>query len=96
METLKNQILSTSRLQPMIQSLDLAKPGDETSKLMDDIRATFQVSPAPMTSMSAAAAAAPQVRKKLTATDEPVPVFNVSYTDSNPERAQKITTPWRR
>ncbi|MGA9472187.1 MAG: Wzz/FepE/Etk N-terminal domain-containing protein [Terriglobales bacterium] len=90
-ETLKNQILSTSRLQPMIQGLDLAKPGDETSKLMDDIRATFQVSPAPMTSMSAAAAAAPQVRKKLTATDEPVPVFNVSYTDSNPGRAQKIT-----
>jgi uncharacterized protein involved in exopolysaccharide biosynthesis len=89
-ETLKNQILSTSRLQPMIAGLDLAKPGDE-GKLMDDIRSTFQVSPAPMTSMSAAAAAAPQIRKKLTATDEPVPVFNVSYTDSDPTRAQKIT-----
>ena len=58
---------------------------------MEDIRSTFQVTPAPMTSMSAAAAAAPQIRKKLTATDEPVPVFNVSYTDSNPDRAQKIT-----
>ena len=90
-ETLKNQIMSNSRLQPMIQGLDLAKPGEE-AKLIEEIRApgNFQVNPASMTTMSAAAAAAPQVRKKLTASDEPVPIFNVSYNDSNPARAQKI------
>jgi len=88
-DTLKNTVLSNSRLQGVIQGLDLAKPGEE-GKLIEDIRAKFDVVPAPMTSMSAAAAAAPQLRKRLAATSEPVPVFNVSYSDSNPERAQKI------
>ena len=88
-DTLKNTVLSTSRLQSVVQGLDLAKPGEE-AKLIDDIRATFDVVPGQMTAMSAAAAAAPQVKKKLTATSEPVPIFNVSYSDSDPVRAQKI------
>ena len=88
-DTLKNTVLSTSRLQQVVQGLDLAKPGEE-GKLIDDIRAKFEVVPGQMTAMSAAAAAAPQVKKRLTATSEPVPIFNVSYSDSNPVRAQKI------
>ncbi len=88
-DTLKNTVLSNSRLQKVVQGLDLAKPGEE-AKLIEDIRAKFEVVPGQMTAMSAAAAAAPQVKKKLTATSEPVPIFNVSYSDSDPVRAQKI------
>jgi protein tyrosine kinase modulator len=88
-DTLKNTVLSTSRLQSVIEGLNLAKPADE-GKLIDDIRAKFDVVPGQMTAMSAAAAAAPQVKKRLTATSEPVPIFNVSYSDSDPVRAQKI------
>lgn len=88
-DTLKNRVLSTGRLQSLIQGLDLAKPGEE-GKLIEDIRTKFDVVPGQMTAMSAAAAAAPQVKKKLTATGEPVPIFNISYSDSDPVRAQKI------
>src|SRR6266566_5284843 len=44
-----------------------------------------------ITSMSAAASASPSGKKKKpSSTSEPVPGFNVSYTDSNAVRAQKI------
>lgn len=92
-QTLSQQVLRTNSLRPVIESLEsqnLAKPGEE-GKLMEQIRASMQVTPV-ITSMSAAASAPglAGAKKKPSPTDEPVPGFNVSYSDSKPERAQKI------
>jgi len=89
-QTLSQQVLSPSRLRPVIQSLNLVKP-DEENKLIEDIQHNMQVEPV-ITSMSAAATAGASgaKKKKPSSTQEPVPGFNVSYTDSNAARAQKI------
>jgi uncharacterized protein involved in exopolysaccharide biosynthesis len=87
-QTLSQEILSPTRLRHMIENLALAKPEDE-AKLVSDIQSNMQVEPV-ITSMSAAADAPGGRRKKSSVTDEPVPGFTVNYTDSNPDRAQKI------
>jgi uncharacterized protein involved in exopolysaccharide biosynthesis len=90
-QTLSQQVLSPSRLRPVIQSLALVKPDDE-NKLIDDIQHNMSVEPV-ITSMSAAAAAAGlsgAKKRKASATDVPLPGFNVNYTDSDATRAQKI------
>jgi uncharacterized protein involved in exopolysaccharide biosynthesis len=89
-QTLQQQVLSPSRLRPVIQSLNLVKP-DEEGKLIEDIQQNMRVEPV-ITSMSTAAAQAgtSDAKKETSATDEPVPGFNVVYTDSNAARAQKI------
>ena len=90
-QTLSQEVLSPSRLRPMIENLGLAKPDDE-NKLISEIQQNMSVEPV-VTSMSAAAAQAGisgAKKKKQSSTDEPVPGFNVNYTDSNPGRAQKI------
>jgi uncharacterized protein involved in exopolysaccharide biosynthesis len=86
-QTLSQQVLSPSRLRPVIESLALAKP-DEENKLIEDIQHNMSVEPV-ITSMSAAGLSATK-KKKPSATDEPVPGFNVNYTDSSAARAQKI------
>jgi len=86
-QTLSQQVLSPSRLRPVIQSLALAKP-DEENKLIEDIQHNMTVDPV-ITSMSAAGMAGAK-KKKPSAADEPVPGFIVNYTDSEPVRAQKI------
>src|SRR6266481_8036602 len=90
-QTLSQQVLSASRLRPMIQSLALVKPGEE-DKLIQEIQRPGSVTVEPViTSMSAAASASPSGKKKKpSSTSESVPGFNVSYTDSNAVRAQKI------
>lgn len=90
-QTLSQEVLSPSRLRPVIQSLALVKP-EEEGKLISEIQQNMQVEPV-ITSMSSAANAAGIAgakKRKLSATDEPVPGFNVYYSDSNPIRAQKI------
>jgi len=84
--TLQEQILSTSRLRPVVESLGIVKPEDE-GKLMEDIRANMTVTPV-ITSISSAAASG----KKPTpsANNEPLPGFYLGYTDNSPSRAQKI------
>jgi uncharacterized protein involved in exopolysaccharide biosynthesis len=86
-QTLSQQVLSPSRLRPVIQSLALAKP-DEENKLIEDIQHNMTVDPV-ITSMSAAGMAGAK-KKKPSASDEPVPGFIVNYSDSEPVRAQKI------
>jgi polysaccharide chain length determinant protein (PEP-CTERM system associated) len=86
-QTLSQQVLSPTRLRPMIQSLNLAKPGDE-AKLISDIQQNMTVEPV-ITSMSAASGAS-GAKKKPSAGSEPLPGFNVNYTDSDASRAQKI------
>ena len=98
-QTLAQQVLSPSRLRPMIQSLVLVKPDEpvivkpgEEDKVMQEIQRPGSVTVEPViTSMSAAASASPSGKKKKpSASSEPVPGFSVSYTDSNAVRAQKI------
>src|SRR6202521_1210363 len=90
-QTLQQQVTSPSRLRPVIQSLNLVKP-EEEGKLISDIQQNLSVQPV-ITSMSAAANAAGASgakKKKASASQEPLPGFNVEYTDSNAARAQKI------
>lgn len=90
-QTLGQLVLSPTRLRPVVQSLGLVKP-EEENKLISEIQANMTLEPV-ITSMSSAAAAAGlsgAKKKKPSVTDEPVPGFNVNYTDSNPVRAQKI------
>ena len=90
-DALQSRVLSANRLQRVILGLDLARPGEE-AKLMEDIRSKFEVVPT-MTPMSAVAAIEEENsngKKESSGIEEPVPVFMVRYTDSNPERAQKI------
>jgi uncharacterized protein involved in exopolysaccharide biosynthesis len=85
-QTLSQEVLSPTRLRPMIHNLALVKP-DEEGKLIGDIQQNMQVQPV-ITSMEQAGMASRKT--KLHATDEPVPGFNVTYTDSDAVRAQKI------
>jgi uncharacterized protein involved in exopolysaccharide biosynthesis len=55
--TLQQQMLSASRLRPVIQSLGLVKAGEE-GKLMEDIRSNITVTPV-ITSISQAASTTP-------------------------------------
>jgi uncharacterized protein involved in exopolysaccharide biosynthesis len=89
-QALSQQVLSPSRLRAVIQGLHLVKP-DEEGRLIEDIQQNMRVEPV-ITSMSAAAAQAgtSDAKKETSATDEPVPGFNVEYTDSNAARAQRI------
>ena len=90
-QTLSQEVMSPSRLRPVIQGLGLVKP-EEENKLMSEIQQNMTVEPV-ITSMSAAASGSGlsgAIKKKPAVTDEPVPGFNVNYSDSNPTRAQKI------
>jgi uncharacterized protein involved in exopolysaccharide biosynthesis len=86
-QTLSQQVMSPSRLRPVIQSLALVKPDDE-GKLISEIQQNMTVEPV-ITTMSAASSTGGK-KPKPSANSEPVPGFNVNYSDSNPERAQKI------
>lgn len=95
-QTLSQEIVSPAKLTPMIQTLALSNPtlikSEDESKLISSIQQNMTVEPV-ITSMSAAANAAGvsgAKKKKASSTDEPVPGFTVSYTDSNPLRAQKV------
>jgi polysaccharide chain length determinant protein (PEP-CTERM system associated) len=83
-QTLSQQVLSPTRLRPVIQTLNLGKSEDE-AKLISDIQQNMTVEPV-ITSMSAAGA--PGAKKKPG--NGPVPGFNVNYSDHDAARAQKI------
>jgi len=85
--SLQQRMLSGSRLRPVIQSLGLVKPGEE-SKLMEDIRNNMTVTPV-ITSISQATASAGK-KKPTSPTDEPLPGFYIGYTTSDPSKAQRI------
>src|SRR5258708_19626477 len=86
-QTVRQQGRSRSRVRPVIQSLALVKSDDE-NKLIEDIQHNMTVEPV-ITSMSTAGIAGAK-KKKASAADEPLPGFNVNYTDNEPVRAQKI------
>jgi uncharacterized protein involved in exopolysaccharide biosynthesis len=88
-QALSQKVLSPTLLRPVIHSLALVKPEDE-GKLVNEIQQNMQVEPV-ITSMSSAVASSPTAKtRRPNASNEPVPGFNVSYSDSDGVRAQKI------
>jgi uncharacterized protein involved in exopolysaccharide biosynthesis len=95
-QTLSQQVVSVSKLTPMLRQLEASNPNliksEDEAKIISSIQQTMTVAPV-ITSMSAAETAAGIAgakKKKASSTDEPVPGFTVSYSDSNPLRAQRI------
>lgn len=88
-QSLSQQVVSPARLRLMIDSLNLnfGRP-EEENKLISEIPQNTTVEPV-ITSLSAAGLSGAK-KKKPSATDEPVPGFTVTYTNSNAARAQKI------
>jgi len=83
---MEQEILSTARLKPMIERLDLAK-GDNVEALMSDIRTNINIHPMDADLAKTAAAAT----KKRSAPGTPdFAGFNVEYTAGNPRLAQQI------
>ena len=82
--TLQQQVLSQSRLQPMLERLGLAKPGQNVDDIIDKIRLSMAVEPV-VTDLSQIGTTKPKPGQS-----SPVPGFYVNYTDSNAREAQQI------
>ncbi len=88
-QSLEERVKSPSLLRPTLQSMGFVKP-EEQNKLIADIGQNMQVQPV-ITSMSAAVESAPSARaRRNAAASEPLPGFNVTYSDTDAARAQKI------
>lgn len=84
--TIQQRILSSTRLQPMLERLGLAKPGQNVEDLMDRIRQNMNIQPV-VTDLSQVGS---QVKRPNQSS--PVPGFTVNYTASNAREAQEICT----
>jgi len=82
--TLQQQVLSRDRLQPMLERLGLAKPGQDPDEVIERIRNNTAVQPV--------ATDLPEIGggKKKPGQSNPVPGFTVNYTASNARQAQLI------
>jgi polysaccharide chain length determinant protein (PEP-CTERM system associated) len=79
--TLKQQVLSRNRLQPMVDSLGLQKNGDSLDDVLDDIRKNVDVQPVDQASTAV---------KRKPGQSVDVPGFTVSYTAPVPRIAQQV------
>ena len=83
--TIQQQVLSPSRLRPMIDRLGLAKSGQNIDDIMDNIRLNMNIDPV-ITDLSMFGA------KKRPGQNSAVPGFYVTYTESTPHEAQQVCT----
>jgi polysaccharide chain length determinant protein (PEP-CTERM system associated) len=81
--TLEQQVLSQSRLQPMLERLGMVKSGQNVDDLIDGIRLNMTVEPV-VTDLSQIGGA------KKKGQSSPVPGFYVNYTAANPREAQQL------
>jgi polysaccharide chain length determinant protein (PEP-CTERM system associated) len=81
--TLQQQVLSQSRLQPMLERLGMARNGQNVDDLVDGIRMNMAVEPV-LTDLSQVGG----TKKK--GQGSPVPAFYVNYTARNPREAQQL------
>jgi polysaccharide chain length determinant protein (PEP-CTERM system associated) len=84
--TLQQQVLSQSRLQPVVERLYPGKSSQEVGEIVDTIRQNMAVEPV-VTDLSQIGG-----KKKPGAQGSPVPGFTVNYTASKPRAAQQICT----
>ena len=82
--TLQQQVLSQSRLQPMVERLGLAKSGASMDDKIDEIRQNMTVEPV-ITDLAQIGGKKPKAGQS-----SPVPGFYVNYTASNPREAQQV------
>src|SRR5271170_3254364 len=82
--TLQQQVLSQSRLQPMLERSGLVKPGQSIDDVIESIRGNMTVQPV-VTDLSQVGTTKPKPGQS-----SPVPGFNVNYTASNARQAQQI------
>jgi polysaccharide chain length determinant protein (PEP-CTERM system associated) len=85
--TLQQQVLSQSRLQPVVDRLFPGRNAEEKSEILDTIRANMSVEPV-VTDLSQIGVSTIKGRKPTNAS--PVPGFNVNFTAPNPREAQQI------
>jgi polysaccharide chain length determinant protein (PEP-CTERM system associated) len=78
MITLQQNVLSRSRVQPLVTRLGLVRKGKSVDEIVDQIRTTASVSPYRRTGTSG------------TAGTNDVSGFHVSYTSDNPRDAQQV------
>jgi polysaccharide chain length determinant protein (PEP-CTERM system associated) len=83
--TLQQQVLSQERLQPMVERLGLAKPGEDADEAIEIIRNNMTVEPV-ITDLSQIGSSG----KKKPGQSSPVPGFTVGYTAKSARRAQLI------
>lgn len=84
--TLEQQVLSQSRLQPVVERLYPGKNSQEVGEIIDAIRQNMAVEPV-VTDLSQIGG-----KKKPGSQGSPVPGFYVNYTASKPREAQQICT----
>jgi polysaccharide chain length determinant protein (PEP-CTERM system associated) len=82
--TLQQQVLSESRLKPMLERTGLVKPGQNIDDVIEEIRNNMSLEPV-VTDLSEIGGA-----KKKPGQPSPVPGFNVYYTASSATEAQQI------
>jgi polysaccharide chain length determinant protein (PEP-CTERM system associated) len=88
-QTLSQEILSPTILRPMVHGLGVVKP-EEEGKLVGAIQQNMQVEPV-VTTMSQAVQNSPAAKtRKASASNEPVPGFNLIYVDKDPVISQKV------
>ena len=87
MVNMEQKVLSTDRLKPMIERLELAK-GDNVDALIGEIRTNLSIQP--MDADLAKTAAAAATRKKPSPGTPDIAGFNVEFTARNPILAQKL------
>ncbi|HEY6301511.1 MAG TPA: hypothetical protein VIX14_00470 [Terriglobales bacterium] len=93
---LQERVIGSKKLRDMIEApthetppkLPLVRPEEEDAIILN-IQQNMRVEPV-ITTMSLAVANSPAAKKKPSASNEPVPGFNVAYTDSDAIRAQRI------
>ncbi len=86
--TLQQQVLSQSKLQPVVEKLFPGKSGAEQGAMMDDIRQNLTVSPV----VSDFSQIGSTTTKKKPGGSSPVPGFTINYTAPNPREAQQVCT----
>jgi uncharacterized protein involved in exopolysaccharide biosynthesis len=86
--TIEQQVLSPSRLRPMVDRWGLAKGGQNVDDVMDNIRLNMTIQPV-ITDLSQFGSGP---KKKPGQQSSPVPGFNVNYTASSAREAQQICT----
>jgi polysaccharide chain length determinant protein (PEP-CTERM system associated) len=83
--TIEQQVLSPSRLRPLVDRLGLATHGRSVDDVIDNIRLSMTIQPV-ITDVSQFGG------KKKPGQSSPVPGFNVNYTASTAREAQQICT----
>jgi polysaccharide chain length determinant protein (PEP-CTERM system associated) len=79
--TLEQQVLSRSRLQPVLERIGLIRPGQSADDLIDDIRKSVDIQPVAPTAATT---------KRKPGQNSDVPGFSVNFTGASPRVAQQV------